>query len=107
MTLERKKSAAQFTQKQKANTGNKVLQVKGNRTEAAMQKNATVERDARREDQTNQNGSVNIRQVNTEPFERSDWRESLRKMKRKGQRHGSVLQAAMSYSVDDFVFFPL
>lgn len=28
-------------------------------------------------------------------------------MKRKGQRHDSVLQAAMSYSVDDFVFFPL
>lgn len=47
----------------------------------------------RREDQTDQTGSANILQVNKEPFDRTDYRESLSIMKKKkGQRRKELWQ---------------
>lgn len=39
--------------------------------------------DVRREDQTDQTGSANILQVNKEPFDGTDYRESLSIMKKR------------------------
>lgn len=42
--------------------------------------------DVRREDQTDQTGSANILQVNKEPFDGTDYRESLSIMKKEGTK---------------------